>query len=87
MLMQRFSKHEIVLDVGRVDRYSGFVTFYNSDDPKKLYPKPRLMVDVLLYNIKQGCFQEMGPFPRVNIDMGAIRSAIQEIMDPESVCL
>lgn len=70
-----------------MDRYSGFVTFYDSDDPKKLYPKPRIMVDVLFYNIKRGCFQEMGPFPRANINMEAIRSVIQETMDPDNVFL
>lgn len=86
-MSQNFPKYEIVLDVSKMDRYSGFVTFFNSDDPKKLYPKPRIVVDVYFYNIRQGSFQEMGPFPRVNLNMGTIKTLVQGVMDPDNVFL
>ncbi len=72
---QQLPDFEVIVDAGQADRFCEFMTFHNSNDPNKLVPKPRVLVEVFYTGVYAG------------IEKKKIQSTVQDMLDPQSYCL
>ena len=72
---QQLEDFEVIVDAGRVDRFCEFMTFYNSNDPNRLISRPRVLVEVFYTGVYAG------------VQKKKIQATVQEMLDPEHVCL